>query len=404
MPSTATAQRLTELVGAYSRRVYPAVLAQQEEDSVSSPLGIWLLLAACLTGAAGAEREDLEGAVGCSPAEAGELLAGFLREPPPALHAAIAVWTAAAQGTDALAAWLKGLPPEVESGEVPTQQQADEWADRHTLGLIKRFPVDLALARIVLSSALATRVSWRAPFELVAAGEHLAQSSPWRGRVLRVLWDNSPAGGTGLVQTSAAGLVAVHQAVAREGITVVSVAAEPGVERAAVLEAAHEVAAGAADRCSLFAVPLGDGHSWTVTEREVPATRECERIEHVAGASLPAWRTEGRLDLERSAAFAARPALETMRKQIGPQPDDLTKATQVALASFTRYGFEAAAVTTFAVTRSAMPALTGTAIARTAVLRFDHPYAALAVSDSGLPLFAAWIATPAEAEKGVERA
>ena len=54
--ATATGQRLGALIDGYSRRVYPAVLEQHADASVSSPLGVWLLLAACASGAGGDHR------------------------------------------------------------------------------------------------------------------------------------------------------------------------------------------------------------------------------------------------------------------------------------------------------------------------------------------------------------
>ena len=411
-------ERLVELVDVYARRVYPAVLEQHTSGSVCSPLGVWLLLAACLAGAGGLQRAELERAVGCSAEEARELLMAFLSEPPPALKAAIAVWVRVVDATHELAAWLENLPSAVESGFMPTQEQADEWADRHTLGLIKKFPIEVDDSlRIAFASALATKVSWKSPFELVAASEHVSESSPWRGIVDRLLWDNVAVHAS-LAETSAAGVVAVHEAVAQEDLTVISVSADPSVDRVAVLEAAHEVAAHIAaraqlPRCSLFALPLGDGHSWTITEREKPSWHPGEHSERIAGVSLPAWRLDGELDLKRSARFAAVPALEVLCQLIGSRPGDRTEAKQVAVASFTRYGFQAAALTAFAVRASVarIPPETGTE--RSAILRFDHPYAAVAISGQGnppsrdarfvgLPLFSAWIGTPIEAEDQVE--
>jgi hypothetical protein len=54
------AVRVGELVDGYARRVHPAVLEQHDGGSVSSPLGVWLLLAACATGAQEVDREALE--------------------------------------------------------------------------------------------------------------------------------------------------------------------------------------------------------------------------------------------------------------------------------------------------------------------------------------------------------
>ncbi len=146
-------------------------------------------------------------------------------------------------------------------------------------------------------------MSWRRPFETIAANTSLGEGSPWRGRVERLLWDRprdeerqngEPARGL-LVRTLAAGVVAVHLAEASEGLTVLSVSADPAVARAGVLDAAHEVAAGALGNphrpaCSLFELPLGDGHSWRIDERPATAWVDGERIERVASGALPAWR------------------------------------------------------------------------------------------------------------------
>ena len=129
------AVRVAELVDGYARRVHPAVLEQHGGGSVCSPLGVWLLLAACATGAQGDDREALELALGCSAEEAGELLALVMADPPPALKAAIAVWVRAADASADLAAWVRGLPESLQSELMPSQAQADAWADEHTGGL-----------------------------------------------------------------------------------------------------------------------------------------------------------------------------------------------------------------------------------------------------------------------------
>jgi hypothetical protein len=422
--------RLPVLVDDYARRVVPAVLEQHPRGSVASPLGVWLLLAACAGAAEGPERASLEEALGCSGVSAGRMLADFMAAPPPALKAAVAVWVSARDATDALADWVRGLPPSVESGFMPTQAEADAWAARETLGLIKWFPVAIdELTRVVLASALATRVSWQVPFGVVPARAQLGPGSPWRGRVKRLLWDGLGRGGERamIARTAAAGVVAVHCAVAREELTVVSVSADPGVERAAVLTAAHEVASAAVAApdewstlaCSLYDLPLGSGHSWEISEEQVPSYVKEAPLERIAGAALPAWSVRGDLNLLGSVRFGTRPALETLRRLIGPRPDDECQAVQTAVASFTRYGFEAAAVTAMAVRASAARVPVARTLQRSAVLRFDHPYAAVAIAGRppspgrasspctspgqpsgfpGLPLFSVWVHEPQEPE------
>ena len=425
--ASSAAGRLPALVDAYARRVYPAVLDEHRGASVVSPLGVWLLLAACAGAAEDPERASLEEALGCSASVASGLLARFVAAPPPALNAAIAVWVRAHDATDAVAAWVRELPPGVESGFMPTQAEADAWAKRETLGLIESFPVGIdEFTRVMLASALATRVSWEVPFAVAPSREHLGVRSPWRGKVERLLWDGPVRGPNRamIARTASAGVVAVHCAVAREDLTVISVSADPGVGREAVLDAAHEVAASATGDvwrrlwCSLYGLPLGAGHSWEISEEHVATYVKEPPLERIAGAALPAWSVRGDLDLEASPRFATGPALETLRRLIGPRPDDECQAIQTAVASFTRYGFEAAAVTALGIRAAAVRLPVARALQRSAVLRFDHPYAAVAIagrppssgggtvappaSDGagfpGLPLFSVWVHEPAEPE------
>jgi hypothetical protein len=414
LQSAGSVGRLGSLVERYARRVAPAVLAQQRDASVSSALGVWLLLAACARAAEGSELAALEETLGCSAREASALLAAFVSAPPPALKAATAIWVRASDATEDLAAWARGLPEDVEFGFMPTASEADAWAARKTLDLIRQFPLEIdEQMRIVLASALATRVSWEVAFDVTRAADELGRSSQWAGRVSRLLWDGHPAGHAMIAGTRAAGLVAVHVAVAREDLTVVSVSAAPEVDRAAVVAAALELAVASLGdldvmACSLYDLPLGAGHSWEITERSVMAIGGRGPRQRIAGVALPAWEARGELDLMASDAFGTAPALERLRRLIGPRPGDECAAKQTALASFGRYGFEAAAVTAFGVRASAAFPPGERVVERAAVLRFDHPYAAVAVAGrpgvgdpsgfAGLPLFTAWVHEPVEPE------
>jgi Serpin (serine protease inhibitor) len=407
---------LAELIDGYSRRIYTAVLAQEAGSVVCSPLGVWLLLAACAVGARGENRSALEQTIGCSANDGLEKLNAFISRPPAALKAAIACWVSVEDASEAVAEWVRRLPSEVESGYMPTKTQADAWADRNTLGLIKEFPIVIDPdTRMALASALATRVSWRAPFAVARADDGLRAGSPWRGTVERVLWDQRPGRLVMIGDTPRAGRVAVHVAVASEELTVLSVSADPCVDREAVLDAAHQVAAlmrgasSSARQVSLFELECGEGHSWSLDEREVATDRPGERREKISDAYMPAWNLDSKLDLLSSATFGCQPALATLRELIGPRPSDRSRAAQAAVASFTRYGFKAAAITAVGFVSAAGIAAEHSGVERTAVLRFDHPYAVIAVAgqldgqhdDSeffALPVFSAWVAAPHEAQ------
>lgn len=412
---------LASLIDAYCRRVCAAAFEQHEANSISSPLGIWLLLAACATAATAEDRRELEDALGCSSLQAADLLVRFLEDPPPALRSGLALWVRNADATPALAQWSATLPTRVERGDIPSQAAADAWADRHTVGLIRRFPSQLThLTRLVLCSVLATKVSWQEPFEVVPAQDHLRHSSPWRDQVGQVLLDRQfrrPP--MMLATTEAAGVVAVHFALANEDLAVISVAADPEIDRRVAFEAAYEVARLCREDglnsagCSLFDLPVGSGHSWEITESEVPAVVAGERSEQIESAVLAAWHAESELRLQASEAFGIRPALSALYGLIGPEPrGDEFEAIHVAVASYTPTGFEAAAISSDLISASGAPPRER-GLLRTARLYFDHPYAAVALAGGMsdftraraghtelfcLPLFSAWVSTPHDPE------
>ncbi|HEU5110357.1 MAG TPA: hypothetical protein VFT95_17595, partial [Micromonosporaceae bacterium] len=320
-----------------------------------------------------------------------------------AVLSAAAVWHVPA-ARDALAGWVAGLPPRVEVGDLPDQAVVDAWAREHTLGLIERFPLRLEPdTLLVLATALATRVSWQVPFDLAPAAD-LGAAGPWDGltRVLR-----TPGGPQWHRQfvavTERAGDVAVHTARSHDGLAVTSVVAAPDVPPGEVLAAAYDVAGALATdrrsvrRRSLF--DLSDGPRWTITERAAETTAPDGREERCV-AVLPAWSAESEHDLTGPGlGFAGAAAVLAGALGLGGHRYE---AKQSAMARYSREGFEAAAVTALAVATGFQQPRDG--VVREAVLRFNSPYAVVAVTTDpkggpwhGLPVFSAWVATPTDA-------
>jgi len=401
-----TATDVVTPIARYARRFH-AIAGSRHH--VASPLGAWLLLALCAPASDGQTRDLLNAALGCDARDAAELAAGLLASPHPLVAAAAGVWHRGAL-SGAQARWMAGLPADVQTGPLTTQAALDDWARRHTFGLIERFPVALDPSiYLVIATALATRVSWERPFELASASA-LGPSSPWATGLSRVLQTpHGPGHEQFVAATQAAGDVAVHAARARDGLLVASVAADPAVPAGDVLAAAYELAPALATgarvaRRSLFDLPLGEGPLWSVTETTAPVKSGAAREERCT-AVLPAWTARSEFDLsDAELGFgAAAKALA---------PGDPWQAKQVAMARYTRVGFEAAAVSAIAVALSMRVPRTG--LVRTAELRFGHPYAVVAVTAdrpgpgwpapqdpspwSGLPVFSAWVAQPEDAE------
>lgn len=385
--------RIAPAVSSYADRLHAAL---GDGHHVASPLGAWLVLALAAPAAHGDDRAALTGALGMDVEDAAATAGDLLVDPPAAVPTAAAFWHRVAYATPALAAWERALPARVERGPVPDQTGADAWARRNTLDLIERFPLELTGdTALVLASALATRVSWVRPFELVPAAE--LGPGEWANGLGQVL--RTPAFGHDafIASTARAGTVAAHTATATEGLAVTSVVAPENVAPADVLAAAHEIAL-AADpaKVSLFDLDLGEGALWTITEREAPMNRP--RDERCA-AVLPAWEAQSDHGLDApSLGFGA-----AGRALIGllTPGDYRCVAKQAAMARYSRTGFEAAAVTGSAVQASAV-FQQRTGVLREAVLRFGHPYAVVAVCRGGrwdgLPVFSAWVSAPSPAD------
>ncbi|MBG6066099.1 hypothetical protein [Micromonospora ureilytica] len=400
-------------LSAYAARLHATA---GDVHHVASPLGAWLLLAVTATTAdsdpavADSAAAELAQALGTDLPSAAEIARTLLDAPHPLVGAATALWHRSGQGDDGPATWRAALPGTTEVGALPDQAGLDAWAREHTLGLIETFPLTVESDVVfILASALATRVSWATPFD-VADARALGADSPWAGLLRRALRSPSRGHRCAIVSTARAGDVIVHTAPAQTtdgaGLVVLSVAAAPQVPPAEALAIAYDLSAGAADGAqptgnrSLFDLPLGEAPLWTLAEERVHTwARDGREERHTA--VLPCWSARNDHDLTDPAL--GFPAAVTTLATALALPEDGFEARQTAVARFDRYGFEAAAVTGMAGITSMPPE----GVARTAELRFGHPYAVVAVATDagadgvtgpwhGVPVFSAWVAEPEE--------
>lgn len=390
--ATESADLAAALTG-YALRMHAAA---GDSHHVLSPLGAWLLLALAGQASTGSLRIELEDVLGVDADSAAAYAQGLLASPHPEVSSAAAVWSVPAATSDPFVKWLSRLPATVETGGLPSQAQADTWASDNTKGLITKFPLDLDRAVLVLASALATRISWASPFELAPAAE-LGRGSQWATSGRRVLESSSLH--RSAIASTGAGDVCVHWVGSYDGITVFSVIADAGVPAPHVLAAAYEIACSPQSirRRSLFDLFLGSTAIWTIAEEEM-LSGGTSPSEHLS-AVLPAWSATTTHDLMRSTYLGFDTAARALVTLL-PPADYTLKAVQSAVARYSRYGFEAAAVTGLA-------ALVGfvqptRVIGRTARLRFAHPFAVVATATSHprddpdrfwnqLPVFSAWV-------------
>jgi hypothetical protein len=397
---TASPSLVAGCVAGYAARLQAVIGARHH---VASPLGAWLLLALAAPASTGADRDTLTEVLGCDTSTAAQAAADLLAYPHPVVASAAAFWeSGGAELGPGFERWRAGLPPQVTTGDLPGQAGLDRWVREHTFGLIDRFPIQDDSLDLVLASALATKVSWTVPFELVP-GANLGSASPWAERLSQVL--RTPRHGSHtqyIAVTTEAGDVIVHAARAAGGLLVVSVAAAPEVPADTVLAVAHRIAIQQAtgqivQRRDLTDLPLGEGPLWLL--------REVNAMTDTCIAVLPAWSASSDHDLaDPSLGFAAA------KTAIAPVPGPW-QARQSAMARYSRTGFEAAAATAMGIALAArVPARR-----REAELRFAHPYAAVAITTDtgnagqdargrtghgpwhGLPVFSAWVSEPEDA-------
>jgi hypothetical protein len=398
----------TQAIAAYAARFHGALGSGHR---AASPLGAWLLLALVAPAAEGERREEIEEALGLPADEAAAFARILIEDPHPAIATALAAWTRN-QG-EALAPWLNGLPARVERGEL--LENVDAWVRKATAGQIERLPVEIdPLAVLLFVAAVAAAGKWHEPFGLLPASR--LGESPWASEVENVL--TATDAGHGIRMTQSAGLVGVHVRPTREAFIVTSVIAAPEVPPEKVIAAAHEVAFGVRPTF-LFDLPSGEGHAWTITEREVPEAHPGSRTQS-GRVFLPAWKAEAApIDLLSDRRFGFRAVADALIALLPPNPLGwLANAAQATTATYDRHGFSAASVTSIEILEGMAlpPEKTEVGLHRHVEIRFGRPYAVVAVADSpyellrrrgapepaaahlwmNVPLFSAWVTKPME--------
>ncbi len=380
-----------------------------DEHSIGSGLGIWLLLALLAPAVEGDDRSRLEAVLGTDAEDAARRAAELLADPHPAVSAAVALWDRPEAMTEAFDRWATTLPPGLDRGPMPTQAEADAWAERHTLGMIPSFPLAVdARTLVVLASALAADVTWSWPFETTIAEELGGEL----GSTIGVALQAHRAHVQLIADTDAVGLVAVHAADAASGLRVISVIGPPEAPPDLVHPAAHQVAAllggdpSRARAVDLFELPLGDGHAWTLDEHEGDAADGPANRQTVATV-LAAWSARSDHDLADAPGMAA---VERTLLGFADGDSNVFESRQSAFAEYTRKGFRAAAVTALGVRRAAFHGEQRVRYRR-AEVRFNRPYAVVAVALdqqtepeapyralplgrpawAGVPVFSAWV-------------
>ncbi|MQY29046.1 serpin family protein [Nocardia aurantia] len=351
-------------------------------DFVLSGCGVWPLLGLLASAADEPARAELAAATGLPAADA---RAGALR--------LLESLSAAESVAGALGLWVRRdveLRPEW-AGALPAgtiepltgQSALDDWAARHTAGLIPRFPLTLTPeTAMLLATAVVARTAWSDPFH-----DDVLEpvSGPWRGhrgpglaRYSKQLGDAALLGGSDPVTRVVVrgnGDLDVHLLLG-DG--------PPGEVLGAGFGALDGTVGIRAD------LPVGT-HGPGLTVEATRAMSDTLRIQ------LPPFEIRSSHDLLADPGlFGLHTATDHTRGHfpaVSATPLAVDSATQSALARFTREGFEAAAVTAvaFAVAAALFPPRRTVEIA----VAFDRPFGFLAVHrPTGLVVVAGWVEQP----------
>ncbi|SNY89205.1 Serine protease inhibitor [Nocardia amikacinitolerans] len=373
-----------------------------ERDFVVSGAGVWPLLALLAAAADGPARAELEAAIGLPAERAQGAALEILRIMAEAedLSAVLGAWFA--EGLPLHRAWTDSLPPDT-IGRLTTQEAMDSWAARGTGGLIDRFPLRIDPdTMLVLATALVAKTEWREHF---ADAVLLPENGPWRGivgrgltRTTRDLSEVALLDGLDLVTrvvVTGTGDLDVHLLLGTESNGGESPDTAPDTE------SPRKGSPGAVLTTGLAAltgdVPVRDhlppgtiGPGLRVTQHRAP--RPGDRLD----IRLPPFEIRASHDLcATPELFGLTAAMRTDRNHfpaISPEPLALAQGAQDVLARFTREGFEAAAVTSFAAVAVSMP-LSAEHLITEVEVAFDRPFGFLAVHRAtGLAVVAGWVA------------
>lgn len=351
-----------------------AEVARTSLDMAQTPAasfaGLWLLLAGLAPIASETHGRALVEALGVPSDTAAALSADLLAAPHPTIAAALGAWSRVPVTAT--------LP--VVLGPLPDQAGLDQWASEHTRGLIERFPVQINPATLlVFATALVLQPRWTA--ELTTGDDGL------------LVLDG---GLQTVVDTEAAGHVAVAKPFSEDGIDVVSVIAAPEISPHNVWRAVDEVVAKLNEGALWHGEhPDGEptgGHSWSVREStetfiewDAPGN-----LDYLWRSRLPRWSGDAHTDLTEAPGVAdvAAALAEFVPGLAGP-----TKCVQAATAAYDQNGFSAAAVTALIMVTGA-PTFVERTIRRVEIT-FDRPHAVVAIARGGawegVPLFHTWV-------------
>jgi hypothetical protein len=386
----------------YGNKFNSHVDFKENKNFISSSFGAWLLLAT-IAGSIPTEaysesqKVNIENVLGSSIDDAYAKANTFLEKAPKSLKVLVTSWLAEKHiAADSIfSEWAENQKNNKLIDfclGIPTQNEADTWTEEKTLGLIKKFPLEvLPSSDIISASVVALKVSWSAPF---TETHNLKGMSFWKKDSFLL---SSNKRHKHAIYDLDGILYALHAVESADTwgrrILVSSVIGPASIPSQEVMSVAQRIVAKDPDiqKVQLDKLSLGQLTDYIeLTERSETIITNTPTSEY--SAILPAWEVSSQIDVLKD-------GFSEVAEAFGKDVE--VEVAQSAVAAYNLNGFEAAAVTAATFRTTGLPSYYEATV-RIANITYSHPYAIVVHSDNkeyeNVSLFTGWISEAADVE------
>lgn len=358
-----------------------------ESNIVGSPLGSWLLLASIASSldldSDPALKARLEKCLHMSVEETKDAVLEILAKYP-ALNYIAQAWSAPDLRTlPAVQKWVETNTLIPYDGAIPSQKQVNEWASTNTNDLIKEFPAQMSNdTMLVVANIIYSKLTWKTKFEAVSAPEMMA------GWETKNTLHATATRDVRFYSDENNDVFAIYEVKAsgknKESVSLVTCLSKDATP-AQLMECLNKVD-------SLEALHPEDERLLNLSD----GMYKVKEVKHgqsptVIEVNVPAWEAESQHALLENSALGYQEVIQAFNE--GATESLSSEVKQVAVAKFNKDGFEAAALTSMMMSRSAMPRVMVQTVYE---LNFSKPFVFASYTDQ-LPLFSGVICKAKEA-------
>jgi len=356
-------------------------------EGISSPLGLWLLLASQADNIADHLLPQYESLMGLPREEL--LLAALYYEDFQDGGISVAFGTWVSKMFDSYPNTLKLSYME----RLLNQSQLDQWASDHTAGMVKEFPIKITdLTALVLASAILAKTQWDDPLESLGSNDEQFGNHPALDKLM-LMYGNRP--NIAAVVRVDGDVLAVAKPHSND-VNVWSFAANKGTSKERLLELANAYLAAPE---SYIPVKFRELEAlFRNAPGEVPFVPWKEVREVLAGddsqvrAVLPRWKTES-LSIDLLEAPGVSATVDSILSKAPILDPNGVQVKQSAAGEYNNLGFQAAAVSAMGFGCLGIPQYEKKEI-RCLDIRFDRDHLVVATGQKVLenvPIFYAWV-------------